>query len=355
MLDCIIRYKNGKSKSTQMVISEKFNVLKGTLSDLDDYERIEAIDVLICDDTICAGDDGFYVLPGGSWMGKLAEAAMCSYKELDDIVYDRFYPHMHMMGINHNNRAFVAIVTGMKEISHPRVVVHNNEYKFYIRYTVDCEKPYGEFSIEIHILKGDLSYSAMGRAYREYQLANGFTSIKDKLNKELKYAVESINIRVRHGWKPVPCNIMHQTRNNEPPMHVACTFQQVEGLMREYKKAGIEKAEFCLVGWNIGGHDGRWPEILPPDGRLGGEPGLRSLIKTANELGYAITCHTNSTDGYTIANNFTDDDIARNKYNDRSIEAEAWGGGRTYNCCTRFTVSVQNSCCCLRSWRNRLE
>jgi len=141
MLDCIIRYKNGKSKSTQMVISEKFNILKGTLSDLDDYERIEAIDVLICDDTICAGDDGFYVLPGGSWMGKLAEAAMCSYKELDDIVYDRFYPHMHMMGINHNNRAFVAIVTGMKEISHPRVVVHNNEYKFYIRYTVDCEKP----------------------------------------------------------------------------------------------------------------------------------------------------------------------------------------------------------------------
>lgn len=343
MLDCIIRYVNGKTKIVPMTMSRNDRVAKGVLNELADYKKVETVDVCICDDVIKAGDEGFYVLPGGGWSGKFVEAAKCSYKELDDIDYTRFYPHMYMMGINHNNRAYVAIVTGMKEISHPRVVVCDNEYKFYIRFSVDCEKPYEEFSIELHELVGDLSYSAMGREYRKHQLANGFVSIKDRLNDSLKYAVESVNIRVRHGWKPVPCSIMHQTRNNEPPVHTACTFRQVEDLMHEYKAAGIEKAEFCLVGWNVGGHDGRWLEILPPEGKFGGEPGLRSLIKTADELGYVVSCHTNSTDGYTIANNFTDDDIALNKYNDRSIEAEVWGGGRTYNVCPKrgYEISKQ--------------
>ncbi|MBQ4159669.1 MAG: hypothetical protein IJD83_01945, partial [Clostridia bacterium] len=65
------------------------------------------------------------------------------------------------------------------------------------------------------------------------------------------------------AWKPVPCTIAEQTPENEPDVHVACTFDDVIKVMEAYKKAGVSKAEFCLVGWNMKGHDGRWPQILP--------------------------------------------------------------------------------------------
>lgn len=118
-------------------------------------------------------------------------------------------------------------------------------------------------------------------------------------------------------------------------MHIACTFKDVENLMHEYRKAGIEKAEFCLVGWNKGGHDGRWPQIFPVEETLGGEKDLLSLINTAHKLGYNICCHTNSTDGYTLANNFCEDDIAIKKDGTKSIVAETWAGGRTYDICPK--------------------
>lgn len=111
-------------------------------------------------------------------------------------------------------------------------------------------------------------------------------------------------------------------------MHVACTFKDVEDIIHAYKAAGIEKVEFCLVGWNIKGHDGRWPQILPVEESLGGEEGLRSLIKTANDAGYRVVCHTNSTDAYSIADNFDLYNIARTRNGNVSIETTYWAGGR---------------------------
>ena len=83
-------------------------------------------------------------------------------------------------------------------------------------------------------------------------------------------------------------------------MNVACSFEDVEALLEECKAMGIEHAEFCLVGWNIRGHDGRWPQVFPVEPAFGGEENLRKLIIRAKELGYSIVCHTNSTDAYSI-------------------------------------------------------
>ena len=99
----------------------------------------------------------------------------------------------------------------MREISNQRICVENNEYKFYYRFEVDEEELYEDIKLEIHELEGDISYSAMGREYRKYVLQNGFVSIKDRLNVSLKYAAESVCVRVRMGWKPVPCTILEQT------------------------------------------------------------------------------------------------------------------------------------------------
>jgi hypothetical protein len=188
--------------------------------------------------------------------------------------------------------------------------------------------------VEYHAIdKPDATYADMARTYRSYQLAHGFAPLARRMTPELAYSLDAINVRIRMGWKPVPCSVFEQTLENEPPMHVACTFDDVIHLMENYQAAGIEKVEFCLVGWNIKGHDGRWPQILPVEESLGGEEGLKRLIARAGELGYAVTCHTNSTDAYSIANNFREEDLARERDGSPSVEEEYWAGGRRYNVC----------------------
>ena len=87
----------------------------------------------------------------------------------------------------------------------------------------------------------------------------------------------------------------------EPPVKVACDFDRVGDILEELKRQGVDKAEICLVGWNVKGHDGRWPQAFPVCEELGGEEKLRALIQKAQKMGYQITCHTNSTDQYEIA------------------------------------------------------
>jgi len=279
---------------------------------------------------VTANEDGYFLLPGHR--ETLKDSAIGYFKERPDCEFLLSEPFLPVFGIRHNGKAHLYVVTSNEENANILVKVKDNIYSFFFCFTSDETPEIKEF-----ILTGDeASYNGMARAYRNYLLENGFVSIKDRLCPKLSYSAESIYVRIRHGWKPVPCKIHEQTLENEPPMHVACTFSDVENLMHEYKEAGIEKAEFCLVGWNISGHDGRWPEAFPPEPKLGGIEGLKKLIATAKKLGYSITCHTNSTDGYTIAENFEPSlDGAVKKDGEYSIEAVRWSGGRTYNICPK--------------------
>ena len=151
---------------------------------------------------------------------------------------------------------------------------------------------------------------------------------------------ESVNVRVRMAWKEVPCKIYNQSEENEPPVYVACSFDDVIRIMEAYHAHGVKKAEFCLVGWNKSGHDGRWPQVFPAEPALGGDEGLARVIKRASELGYAMTNHTNSTDGYSIAENFSFDDIALKADATLSIESRRWAGGAAYNICPARALPV---------------
>ena len=306
-------------------------------SDMYDYTTAESIDVLL-HENIPANSLGFYILSGAGRGAELRDTGIGYFKEHEDISYINFNPHMSVFCVNYNNKGYVYIVTGMKEAAAQKIVIKNNNYSLYFHFEINNEMPYENIEIIKYELHDDISYSAMARTYRDFCFKNGYVKIKDRLNDELKYATESLMVRVRLAWKPVPCEILEQTIENEPPVHVACTFKDVENLMHKYKEAGIDKAEFCLVGWNIKGHDGRWPQILPVEESIGGKDGLISLIETGKKLGYNICCHTNSTDGYIIANNFTEDDIALEKDGSKSIQAEIWSGGRTYNVCPKRSL-----------------
>jgi len=304
-----------------------------------DWKNIAHIDFAMNNTDICAGEDGFYLLSGTST--DCRESSVGYFRQRQDITHENKVQHMPIFGLCHGGKCFIAIMTGMQYDMHTVLDIKDNKYSFALRFVPENGAPYENISFELHYLSGnDATYSGMAREYRKYQLAHGFRSIKEKNDAELNFAAESMLIRIRHGWKPVPCTVFEQTPETEPPMHVACTFGQVVEIMKAYKAAGVEKADFSLVGWNIKGHDGRWPQILPPEESLGGMDGLRELIDTAHSLGYRITCHTNSTDAYNIAENFDKNDLVIKSDGEYYWRDAYWAGGKAYQICPECSVRL---------------
>ncbi len=299
-----------------------------------EWEKVEYIDFRLHDFEIKAGDDGYFIVGAGNGDCISRDMGLCFFDKKQDGEYLIRSCFMPAFGVKHRDVCYAAIVTGMNHDVSQLIKICDGKYEVYVRVYTYGLVPYEKFSVDLCYLFGDdMNYSGMARKYRSYQLAKGFLPLKDRLNDALKYSVESVNVRIRMGWKPVPCVIEEQTVENEPPVHVACTFDDVVKVMESYHNAGIKQAEFCLVGWNMKGHDGRWPQILPPESSMGGYEGLERVIKKATELGYAITCHTNSNDSYTISEIYSDDDIARLPDGSRDTREARWGGGRTYCLC----------------------
>ncbi|MGN0178735.1 MAG: DUF5696 domain-containing protein [Monoglobaceae bacterium] len=335
-----IKYKDGSEANIDAKVTYG-DAVSAELTDILDFKCAEYIEFPLHSDEICAGDEGYFLVQAGNGKCANRDYGISFYKERENcelVLRDCFMP---VFGIKHNDKCYIAVVTGMATDISQVIKIEDNRYYLKVRFEVDGIVPYENIRLEFYnIDKADAEYSDMARAYREYQLRHGFKPIKERLTPELEYSVESVNVRIRLGWKPVPCEIPEQTEENEPDVYTACTFDDVIKVMEAYKKAGIEKAEFCLVGWNMKGHDGRWPQILPVESSFGGEEGLKRLIDTAKCLGYAITCHTNSTDMYSISNRFNVDDIAIMRNGEKSVEAVRWGGGRTYNICPKRAYEI---------------
>ena len=340
MNEFFIKYSDGKTDTADAEIASG-NITSLKFPPKYEFDKIEYVELKLHSDAIHAGDKGYYLVQAGNARCESRDFGIGFYKERKDgefIIRDCF---ITVFGIAHNDKCYIAIVTGMATDISQVIRIEHNQYFINVRFDIDGTTPYEDIKVEFHkIDKPDAEYSDMAKEYRNYQLRHGFTPLKERLNPELNYSVESVNVRIRMGWKPVPCQIPEQTEENEPDVYTACTFDDVIKVMEEYKRVGVEKAEFCLVGWNMKGHDGRWPQILPVESSFGGECALKRLIATADRLGYAITCHTNSTDMYSISDRFNRDDIATDKDGSLSVEAVRWGGGRTYNICPKRAYEI---------------
>ena len=279
---------------------------------------------------------GYMVSPRGDPEENI-NYALCRFKKQEDnefIVHDSA---IALFGVKKEDMCFAAIVTGMRCDYDTVVGVKNGVHYIYPRFKLDGDGAYEDVSVEYHTLTGkDANYSGMARRYRKYQLDRGAcVPLKERArnNEYLDYAANAINIRIRMGMKPIPTPVLEQTPETEPEMVACCTFDRLKDLITEFKKQGVEKAEFCLIGWNLKGHDGRFPDTFPVEPQLGGEEKLREVIKYGQENGYQMTCHTNSTDAYTIASMWNEDDIIRLKDGSLSIDPHAWSGGRMYRLC----------------------
>lgn len=287
------------------------------------------------------GDSGYYAVADiRSKETGVSGGYLCFFGDKQD--FDCLCPPklMPIFGIKTEEDTVLGVVTGMRLSFFVNVGVSDNKYYLKPYFQLDGDRPYEDIRIEFYSLGKDAEYSDMAIKYRQLQLENGCVPIaeRSKDNPYIKYAAESVEIRVRMGWKPVPSKILEQTVGNEPEMKVACTFDRVKDLIDELKLQGVEKAQICLVGWNKSGHDGRYPDLFPVEEKLGGEEKLRELIAYAQNNGYQITCHTNSTDCYSISKDFSNDIVLKNKDNTLSIDNAVWAGGRMYHLCPKVAL-----------------
>ena len=280
-----------------------------------------------------AGEAGYFALP----RGQSAPCDMlCCFDAREDAQYESGYTMMPWFGALTPRECFVAIFTGLWYEHSQFVTVKDGRYELCGRFTLDGVAPAEDPAIEYHFLAGgQADYSGMCRVYRAYQERMGrYLPLTERLRREaVAYAAEAPEVRIRLAWKPVPTPVEEQTDENEPPLHVETDFERVGQIMDAFRAQGVEKAQFCLVGWNKGGHDGRYPQMFPVEEQLGGEEGLRRLIKKADEMGYRIVCHTNSTDCYSIASDWDADTLPIRSRDGSPSKGAQWGGGRMYNMC----------------------
>lgn len=287
------------------------------------------------------GDEGYFL--GGCDFSNYS-CFLTYFTEREDFKFERGRTLIGAFGVKNANEAYLGFFTGMKYNFNWRIEKKGNDYTLGFFYDITKVDIYEDIVIEITTLGKDANYIDMAKKYREYMLTEGGCELLEKrmeTQKVLDYVKDSVEIRIRMCWKPAPPTVLEQTEENEPDIHVACTFEDVMNLMREMKKAGIEKAELCLVGWNKSGHDGKWPTTFPVEPLLGGEEKLRELTALAKEYGYKVVCHTNSTDCYNISDYFDGGRIVV-KEKDGSWEKDiyAWSGGIMYHLCPIFAWDI---------------
>lgn len=285
---------------------------------------------------VMEGDEGYFVIPQSR---NDEDHMLCRFVGHEDgTVYESENPTIPVFGVRHPLRSFLAVVTGMPYSYHMVAGVVGGIYYLYPRFILNGQKAYEDISVTYHLLSfEDADYCSMARLYRGMLLESGsYSPIPARENATLRYAKESLYVRIRMGWKPAPSPVADQTRETEPPVHVACDFERVGKLMDAYHARGIDKAEFCLVGWNVSGHDGRWPEAFPVEEKMGGETALRALIEKAKSLGYQITCHTNSNSAFHIAEGFNDSWLRKDVNGETKHSGFRWSGGLEYELCPKI-------------------
>lgn len=204
------------------------------------------------------------------------------------------------------------------------------------------QPPVDDIVLNVKHLPVGSDYNDIAAALRDYRISKGeIKPLKEKCanREELDYARKYPLLRIRMAWKPAPPPVLHQTVENEPPLHVACDFARVREIADELKRQGVEGITLSLVGWNISGHDGRWPQVFPVEEKLGGKEELLKTIKHVQSLGYRITAHHNTLDHYEIANNFDGSKLLLTR--DKKFGSSGdWSGGHGYRACLKYQVEI---------------
>lgn len=280
-----------------------------------------------------AGDEGFMLIPSVEGSHYSALTLFRPRENGEEIFPESSMP---IYACRRGDLTILAIVTGMKFDYSLVCGVRDGKYYLYPRFILDGAEAYEDIEIRFIHFHGNVRYPELARAYRKFQLDNGnCRTLREKAAERpaLKEYADTIECRIRLAWKPVPSTVDDQIIGvNEPEVHAELTFKDVDDIISEFYKQNIDKVNFCLVGWNAGGHDGRFPDLFPVEPKCGTLAELKELVARTRKLGYMISAHTNLIEGYSIGKRFKHDYVLRR--NDGSDHRGGnWGGGKSYLLC----------------------
>lgn len=296
---------------------------------------VRHIDVMPEFFTAKTGEDGFLLIP--SIEGSHYSALTC-FKPREDC--EEIFPESSMTfyAYRRGTRAVMAIVSGMRYEYSLVIGVRDGGYYLYPRFVLEGAGAYEDIEIRFVHFHGNTRYPEMARAYRDFQLSCGACrTLREKAAERpiLKEYADTVECRIRLAWKPVPSMVEDQIVGvNEPPVHAELTFRDVDDIISEFHEQGIDKVNFCLVGWNAGGHDGRFPDLFPVEPKCGTVEELKALVEKTKSLGYFITAHTNLYEGYSVAKRF-DHEYVLKKSDGSDHRGDNWGGGKSYLLCPK--------------------
>ena len=261
--------------------------------------------------TASAGAAGYFLIP--SVPARNHPTGLCRFIPHPDQELVFRYSDMPIFGVKNGNNAILAVVAGMSMTYSLVVGVKDGRYYCYPRFHCEEQGAYEDPVVIFFYLEGEeATWSGMARAYRAYQLGRKACISLRERSKQYPVVGETtaaLPIRIRHAWKPMPTSVLDQIPGvNEPPLTVAVTFRRAGQILDRLHAAGVEHVDLCLVGWNIGGHDGRFPDIFPPDPRVGTWEDLKELIAKAKSYGYLIAVHTCPHDSYSISKRLDKED-----------------------------------------------
>ncbi|MGN1094025.1 MAG: DUF5696 domain-containing protein, partial [Candidatus Neoclostridium sp.] len=300
-----------------------------------------------------AGTDGYYIVPRNS---NNSGDLMVDFRKSADVTHDQGGAIMSFYGIKKEGLCCIVRLERVYCYTF-EIKVRNGRYSIcavanfgesglmtYGQSELGSERedvPHSDVKAEVVFLSADADYNDMAAAERNIRLERGeIISLAEKCKREcVEYARKYPLVRIRMGWKPSPSPVKHQNAENEPEMHVACTFGQVREFADELKKQGVEGAEIQLVGWNAGGHDGRFPQLFPADERLGGDAELAKTVDYVKKLGYRISVHTNSIDAVEVADCFDWNDICERKEGPY-LQIGDYSGGVAYHVCPKRQLEI---------------
>ena len=195
-----------------------------------------------------------------------------------------------------------------------------------------------DLSVRFAEFAGD--WRELARFYRRYNtVVRNLPTLREKMesNPDLAWSARALTIRFRMCVKPLPVQVLEQTPETQPEPRRFLSFRDVTAIADALRRHGVGPAEFNLVGWNYGGHDGAFPQLFPVEKVCGGEEELKKMIHAVGECGYPVSLHDNYFDGYTLANNLNFDDICHTR---DGVEAGGGrlGGGQAYRLCPAKAV-----------------
>lgn len=321
-----IKYPNGKLEEKAVKMQDMGNNVYRVKVPVREIPR-DALTIDVVADFAKAkkGEDGFYILPDGSYIEFDKDNGSDFSKRL-----------MPIFGAKTPRGTAVGIVKGLDLEFRPFVEVKNGEYSVFPRFDIKAMEvdPYEDLIVDYHKLEGDnATYSGMAREYRKYQLGRGEVKpLKERIkgNKTLEYSANSIYVRIKFATRVR--RGVDRKKWADIPMVVQYTFDYGRDVLSRIKKEGMDNVEFCFVGWQKGGHDGPFPDLFPVPEELGGEKGMVETINFGKNLGFQMTSHVNHHDAVKSAKRFCNEDISWDKDGNEYKYTMLPGGQVYYNC-----------------------